>query len=279
MLKKRQQGLKKRSPVVNGIYYPKRQRKIAGKLLSWGLNENTASSGRQAILAPHGAWDLTGSIAASAFSGVQKKQGGKNISRVLLLGTHHQSNEDGIYLTESDSFETPLGNLNVDQNFNHELASCSTLIRINDIPHLSEHSVEVLLPFVKYCFPDASIVPILMSGKSRVFISTLSKALRITMDDYFEESLIVISSTISQSFDPAIALSMANEFHALLESMDSRAFCSRLADGCISACGSSLIGAILESGLLEGRQFSAIPPMIQGKGEQGETVYYGAFGV
>ena len=251
---------------------------MAEILSSWGLKENFPASGGQTILAPHGAWELTGDIAASAFACVQKQRGGKSISRVLLLGTHHHSNEAGIYLSESASFETPLGNLRVDKGINLKLASCSTLIRINDVPHLTEHSLEVLLPLVKYCFPDTMIIPILMSGGGTSLISALARGLRITIEKYIEESLIIISSSVSQNSDPVIALSMAEEFNALLECMDSQAFLARLAEGRISACGGALLGAMLESGLMEGKRFSALLPISQGQEEQGETVYYGAFG-
>jgi hypothetical protein len=72
---------------------------------------------------------------------------------------------------------------------------------------------------------------------------------------------------------------MAEEFRGSLEKMDARALLESLAAGRISACGGALAGALLESGLLEGRHFSALCPAAQGIGENGETVYYGAYGV
>ena len=108
-------------------------------------------------------------------------------------------------------------------------------------------------------------------------ISALAKALRITMERHMEGSLIIISSTVSQNADPALAFSMAEEFRSLLEDMDARTFLARLAEGRISACGGALMGAMFESGLLDGKRFSTLCPLVQGTGEAGETVYYGAF--
>ena len=285
--------------MVKGIFYPENPEALALRLASWGLMADVAASGGQAIFAPHGAWDLTGSIAARAFARVQGKNGKSEepspgsiesevlgipdqrfavpncIKRVLLLGTHHNSDEEGIYLSESASFAP---GLRVDQQLNRRLASCSTLIKINDIPHLSEHSLEVLLPLVKYCFPEVKIIPILMSGGRPALISSLARALRISFEEYMEESLIVISSTVSQNPDPAAAHSMADEFRTILEAMDTRTYLACLAAGRISACGGALLGALLESGLLEGKRFTSLCPLAQGKGENGETVYYGAFG-
>lgn len=262
--------------MVNGIFYPEDRESLTGRLVSWGLKEATALGG-QAILAPHGAWELTGNVAAAAFTAIQK-EGEKPVKKVLLLGTCHQPGEEGIYLSESTSFETPLGDIPVDQKLNRELASCSTLIKINDIPHLSEHSLEILLPMIKYCCPRAKLVPVLMSGGRPALISGLAKALSIVFEEQMEESLVVISSNVSQNIDPALALSMADEFCSLLQNMDTRAFLACLASGRISACGGALIGAFLASELLNGKRFSTLCPLMQSTGEDGQTVYYGAFG-
>ena len=264
--------------MVNGIYYPEGEAALTDLLASWGLKKGFPAKGGQAIVVPHGAWDLTGGIAATAFGGVQGSADGDGIGRVLLLGPCHESGGDGIYLSESDFFETPLGNLEVDKGLNRKLSSCSTLIGINDIPHLSEHSIEVQLPLVKYCFPNAQIVPILMDGSKPMLISALAKALRISLETYMKDCLIIISSTVSQNLDAATAFTMANEFSSLLGGMDAQAFLAGLAEGRISACGGALMGALLESGLLSGKRFSALVPLKQVKREEGETVYYGAFG-
>ena len=279
MERRERSGVKRRASVVNGIFYPEDREALTERLLSWGLKEGSAGSGWQVILAPHGAWNLSGNIAASAFSAAQKQRqkSARTVSRVFLLGTHHHFAEEAIYLSESASFETPLGNVSVDQKINRKLASCSTTIRINDIPHLSEHSVEVLLPMVKYCFPEAKIVPILMGKGSKALISGLGGALRIALEDQMEESLVVISSNISQNPDPEKAQFMADEFRFLLENMDAGVYLKRLASGGISACGGALVGALLESGLFDGKHFSALCPFSHSSMENKETVYYGAF--
>ena len=267
-------GEKIRPPVVGGIFYPEDPEALCQKLASWGLTKSPSCPGfgGQAIIAPHGAWDISGDLAAAAFAAVQP-----GISRVLLLGPHHSPEGEGIYLTESASFETPLGPLPVDRQLNYKLASCSALITINDIPHLSEHSLEVLLPMVKYCFDGVKIVPILVNGRRPALISALANALRMVLSECFDESLIVISNCVSRDFDEALALSMAHEFCWQLEKMDSRAFLAGLEEGCISACGGGLVAALIESGLLADKHFNSLGPLSKTKGGLGETIYYGAF--
>ena len=290
---------RRRFPVVNGIFYPENREILTGRLASWGLKRglNTPSFGGQVIIAPHGAWDISGNIAGAAFAAVQERKTGRGLQvneslvdeapvhggnqasdlKVILLGPCHGYGEEGIYLSDSGFFETPLGNLSVDQKLNRELASCSTLIRINDIPHLMEHSLEVLLPFVKYCAPNVRIVPILVSGGRPALISGLSRALKVIVKKNMEESLLVISSNVSQNPNPAHAHSMADDFCSLLSDMDTGAFIAGLTAGRISACGAVLVAALLESGLLDGRHFSALSPLTHSTEENGEIIYYGAF--
>jgi AmmeMemoRadiSam system protein B len=130
---------------------------------------------------------------------------------------------------------------------------------------------------VKYCFPKAKIVPVLMAGGRPALISGLAKALRIVFEKQMEESLVVISSNVSRDSDQALALSMADDFQRLLELMDTAAFLDAIDSGRINACGGALVGAMLESGLLDGKYFSSLCPLVQGQGEIGDTVYYGAF--
>ena len=275
----------RRFPVANGIFYPDNRETLIKQLFSWGLKTIVGAPGfgGQVIIAPHGAWSISGRVAAAAFEAVQAalqmpcEPALDDISRVILLGPCHGPGEQGIFLSESVSFQTALGGLPVDRGLNRKLASCSTLIMENDIPHLSEHSLEILLPMIKYCFPDAGIVPILVNGSRPVIISGLARALGAILECRTEKTLIVISTNVSSSSDPALAFSMADEFRSILLGMDTGAFLARFSEGRISACGGALVAALLESGLLAGKRFSSLTPLIRGTEEDGHAVYYGAF--
>jgi|GEM_PF-486288 len=279
----------RRVSVAEGIFYPDNEEAVISQIASWGLKDgaNTPSFGGQVIIAPHGAWDISGKTAGAAFAAVQANKGGaaingREIERVILLGPCHSSGEQGIYLSESVAFETPLGDLPVDLRLNRKLASCSPavisdIIREDDIFHLAEHSLEVLLPLIKYCLPDTKIVPVIMHGSDPALISGLAKVLRLTLENCMEKSLIVVSSNVSVSYDPALAFSMAEEFRSVLPGMDTAAFLDRLSDGRINACGSAIITALLESGLLAGRHFSALTPLTHETDDDRQIVYYGAF--
>ncbi|MDR2028349.1 MAG: AmmeMemoRadiSam system protein B [Treponema sp.] len=269
--------IKVRSPVVAGLFYPDDKNCLEARLRSLGIE---CGGDAAAIIAPHGAWEFSGHIAGSAFlsaSGrTRKRKDGKGISRVVLLGTIHTHPEEQIFLSDSSFFETPLGNLPVDLETEEELASCSTLFEINDIPHLREHSLEVLLPFIQFCFPDTAIVPILM-GSSRIsLVSALARALHIVFEPLMDQVLFVVSSNLSKNRDENIALIQARECIRLLEENETGKFVSGMYDGRISACGASLIAALLESGILNNREVRLLTePMGKAYEDGGQTVYYG----
>ncbi|MDR1418835.1 MAG: AmmeMemoRadiSam system protein B [Treponema sp.] len=271
---------KVRSPVVGGLFYPDNGEETEEQLLRFRMKEGKGLA--QAILAPHGSWDISGNIAGAAFSaamGRAEKAGGNlsGVSRVAILGPIHKAHEEGIFLTDSDCFLTPLGNIPVDREMTDELASCGTRLEINDIPHLAEHSIEVLLPFVKYCFPGAAIIPVLMGGTRPALISVLARALRLVLEPVMDESLIVVSCNLAMNGARELALEEAEECVRLLRGKDAETFGRGLREGRISACGGGLIAALLECGLVSDLAADVISgPIVTSRDEKNRTVYYGA---
>ncbi|GHU15216.1 hypothetical protein FACS1894163_01160 [Spirochaetia bacterium] len=262
-----------RSPVVGDMFYPEDRAGIEARFRAWGLEKGTG--GRAAvIIAPHGAWGISGRIAAEAFSAAA---GRNDLSRVFILGPVHNDTEEGIFLSDSDFFETPLGPLPVDHEMGNELASCSTLFEVNDIPHLHEHSIEVLLPFIKYCFPHASIVPILMGGVRPPLVGALARALEIAAAPIMEKSLCVVSCNVAMNTNKETARAQAEECVKLLLGKDAAAFCAGLNEGRLTSCGGGLAASLLESGLAADREAHLVSrPLISARGEEDKTVYYGA---
>jgi AmmeMemoRadiSam system protein B len=267
---------KGRSPVVSGLFYPDDRAELTARISAYGL-ESGIGGKAQAIIAPHGAWDLSGSLAAAAFSAAagraHNKPGG--ISRVVILGNIHRIENPGVFFSDSHFFETPLGKLPVDLQICESLCSCSTLFEINDIPHLQETSVEVLLPLVQFCFPGAAIVPILVGGRQPKLISSLAWALRVILEPIMANTLLVISSNISIHHDEQTARTEAETCIRLLEENRTGEIIAGIYDGRISACGGALIASLLESGLMDGKPARFVTePLVSARGERDDTTYY-----
>jgi AmmeMemoRadiSam system protein B len=266
-----------RSPIVDGLFYPEDTTGILAYMQSIGLKRGKGGHAR-AIIAPHGAWDISGSLAGAAFAAAGGRTGGKSPSRVVLLGPIHDKREEGIFLTNSQSFQTPLGDIPVDEEASGWLESYSPLFQVDDIPHLHEHSIEVLLPFVKYYFPHASIVPVLMGRTDAHYTSVLANALRAVFEPLMEDTLLVISLNLTSHASEAEALNMADEFVRLFREGKHSELCTALQDGRIANCGGALVAALLQSGLMDtARPRVASDALLSARTEQNKTVYYGAF--
>jgi len=266
-----------RSPIVDGLFYPEDTTGVLSYMQSIGLKRGKGGLAR-AIIAPHGAWDISGSLAGAAFASAGGRTGRESPSRVVLMGPIHDKREQGIFLTNSHSFQTPLGDIPVDEEASGWLASYSPLFEIDDIPHLHEHSIEVLLPFVKYCFPHASIVPVLMGRPHVQYTSVLANALRAVFEPVMENTLLVISLNLTSHSSEAAALNMAGEFVRLFREGKHGELCAALQDGRIANCGGALVAALLLSGLMNtSHPRVASDSLLSARTEQDKTVYYGAF--
>jgi AmmeMemoRadiSam system protein B len=264
---------------MDGLFYPEDTAGVLSYMQNIGLKRGKGGLAR-AIIAPHGAWEISGTVAGAAFASAAGRTGRKSPSRVVIMGPLHESREDGIFLSESHSFQTPLGDIAVDQMACGWLESYSPVFKVNDIPHLYEHSIEILLPFVKYCFPHASIVPILMGQKSASHegkrVPILAHALRAVFEPIMADTLIVIS--FNMIVQPGGTADMAEECVRLFKENKHTKLSLALQNGDINGCGNALFAALLQSGLLD-TACPRIPSesLLSAKDEQNRTVYYSAF--
>ncbi|MDR0402289.1 MAG: AmmeMemoRadiSam system protein B [Treponema sp.] len=264
-----------RSPVASGFFYPDEPEEIKAFFASCGLDgpprRGEKAENALGIIVPHSAWNRSGKAAADAFALCRERR--DSISRVVLLGAIHDPLRTGLFLSNSDFFETPLGELPVDGKSCEELASCSTVFEINDIPHLREFSIEVLLPFVKYCFPGVSIVPVLMGVYSPRLIKGLAGALNVVFGENRGETLFVISSCLSKNKNSETAFAQADRFVTLINEGNGGAIGNEFPGGALSACGAPLAAACLECGLLVKKQNTLLSDIRQIPGEDGYVCY------
>ena len=261
-----------RSPVAAGMFYPEDRNEMLMSFRSFGLEEGRGGHAR-AIIAPHGAWSYSGKLVASTFSSAMGRGG--SIKRVVILGPIHDKREKGLFLSNSHSFYTPLGNIPVDQEISEEFEFSGSSFEINDIPHLGEHSIEILLPFVKYCFPCASIVPVLMGQPRAQYIYDLALALKNVITPVLDETLIVVSCNLSYNNDKAAARLLAEECLRLFSERNAPELSSAILEGRLNACGGALVVSLFESGLLDSAQTCSVADnLVSAVGEENNTVFY-----
>ncbi|MCL2609055.1 MAG: AmmeMemoRadiSam system protein B [Treponema sp.] len=260
-----------RSPIADGLLYPEDRTGVLAYMQAFAGIPGRGGTAR-AVIAPHGAWELSGSLAGAAFSAAA----GRMPSRVVLLGPVHDGGDLGIFLSGSRYFQTPLGDLSVDRELSVRLVARDPLIRFYDIPHLHEHSIEVLLPFIRYLFPETAIVPILMGGRNPEHVGILAEALYAVFAEKVADTLFVVSMNLAPGrAGNGIA---AGQYLGLFGAGDPERIKAAFAGGQPDGYGYGCACALLRSGLLEGcRPNLASERLLGAEEKDGTAVYYGAF--
>jgi AmmeMemoRadiSam system protein B len=180
-----------RPPAVAGSFYPADPRRLRTEVATLLANAaiETRSSPPKALIAPHAGYAYSGPIAAAAFATVRERA--EAVTRIVLIGPAHHTWVPGIAAPTVMAFETPLGSVPVDQA---ALATVSDLpfVSHDDAVHVSEHALEVELPFLQSTIGAFVLVPLLVGDAT-------PQQVALILDRLWggPETLIVVSSDLS----------------------------------------------------------------------------------
>jgi len=181
-----------RRPAVAGDFYPK-EPAMLNKQLEDYLSEaqKIPAEGKLRILiVPHAGTIYSGATTARGF----KQLEGEDYQRVIIMGVSHKSPIAHAAVYSQGWWETPFGNLEIDEELAKKIISDEHEVRADDIPHQDEHSLELPLLFLAKVQKQAKIVPILLGRPNDQLIEYLSFRLAGLMD---EETLLIISTDLS----------------------------------------------------------------------------------
>jgi AmmeMemoRadiSam system protein B/AmmeMemoRadiSam system protein A len=143
----------------------------------------------KALIAPHAGYMYSGPIAAHAYA--QLAPLADKIRRVVLLGPAHRVALRGLALPGAAAFETPLGEVEIDEAAVAGLRDLPQVV-ISPAAHALEHSLEVQLPFLQVVLREFRLVPLAVGEAS---IDEVAEVIERLWGG--DETLIVISSDLS----------------------------------------------------------------------------------
>ena len=107
---------------------------------------------------PHAGWMYSGRVAARTLDCFREPPGPET---VIMFGAVHDPSVTMHTLYPEGAWDTPLGPVSVDKIGGAAiLKNAGGQLEASVEAHTFEHSIEVLVPMVKYFFPHAAIVPI-----------------------------------------------------------------------------------------------------------------------
>ncbi len=163
-------GLEIRRPVVAGSFYAgsasELRRQIEGcfkhPLGTGNLPSVHRVEARRVLglVSPHAGYVYSGPVATHGFFQIAS-EGKPEV--IVILGPNHRGVGAVVALSKEDRWQTPLGNIEVDDEVRKRIASASRWVQLDDLAHSWEHSIEVQLPFLQYVYGDGfRFVPITM---------------------------------------------------------------------------------------------------------------------
>lgn len=272
-----------RRMAVAGQFYPADADTLSKAVGIYLKNAIPAGSEKPiAIVSPHAGYVYSGQICADAF----KQAAGHPYDLIVLLGASHTSSGFGASVYPSGAYETPLGPVVIDKDAAAVLLASDPEIVFKETAHDREHSLEVMLPFVKTLFPNAMILPILMGTKDPDFCVRLGKILAEAVKD--RKALIVVSTDLSHYPGYEDAVKSDRSILEAMTSLDSEKFQSavsrqekmRIPNLSTCACGeSAVIAAMTASKILGANCGRIVSYANSGDGAVGDrerVVGYGA---
>jgi len=143
----------------------------------------------QAVIVPHAGWIYSGFTANIAYRSLKN-----SIPKtIVVIGPSHRIGFNGVSIADVEFYQTPLGELPIDQKLVKDLKNLFAIPYYSDAHH--EHSTEVQMPFIKYYMPDVKVVELVYAYAQP---SILEPLIRHSLND--PNTAVVISTDLSHYY-------------------------------------------------------------------------------
>ncbi|WP_412069022.1 AmmeMemoRadiSam system protein B [Rubrivirga sp. IMCC43871] len=172
-----------------------------------------------------------GPAAAAAYSLLA----GATISTALVVSPSHHGAFGRLSICQTDAYQTPLGDVRVNDHLRNELCDEDDDIFLDDTGHYHTEGADVQLPFLQRVLGDAfDTVPIVMGDESPSYCFELGRAVGEIM--YGQRAIVVGSCDVITGDADAL-----DALRAAVEAMDAHAVLRLMADEAVQVEG---IGAV-----------------------------------
>ncbi len=253
-----------RPPAVAGTFYPAEPLRLR-RMVAGFLQTAVSTPTPKALIAPHAGYPYSGPIAGSAYAPLRDQMAA--ITTVILFGPAHTLAIEGVATVSYTAFETPLGQVPVQQEIVNTLCHFPQVTTVNQA-HAREHGLEVQLPFLQTLFSHFAIVPVVVGRCQGEEVAELLQAVWGG-----RETLVVISSDLSHFYDYDTARQLDQTTAQAIVSLQPQNI------GIKQACGRLPIQGLLHIAKQQGLTAELVDLRNSGDtaGSRDRVVGYGAF--
>ncbi|HTF34021.1 MAG TPA: AmmeMemoRadiSam system protein B [Myxococcota bacterium] len=257
-----------RPAAVAGLFYPDEPQELRSMIatcLHGAVVQTTQPLVPKALIVPHAGYVYSGPVAASAYARLAPLR--ERVRRVVLLGPAHRVGFHGIAASSADTFETPLGRVEIDRA---AVSHALTLprVRVFDRAHTDEHSLEVQLPFLQTVLGEFRLIPLLVGDATPDEVADVIEALWNG-----DETLLLVSSDLSHYLSYEMARRIDRETTGAIERLAPEEI------GYDQACGRLPVQGLLLAARRHGLHVTTLDLRNSGDtaGPRDSVVGYGAY--
>jgi len=198
------------------------------------------------ILSPHAGYGFSGATAAWGYKLLKDK----NYKTVIIIGSSHYHNFDGVAAYGPGAFATSLGQVDIDEEFLKKIIDKDPDLHLDNAVFDKEHAIEVQLPFLQrvlFGLKDGDfsgpiresgwkIIPMLAGDCSLETCERLANLVKGAIGAR-RDVLVVVSSDLYHGYDFKEADQVDELTLDLIKKMDYRGLYYALRDGRAAACG------------------------------------------
>ncbi len=235
-----------RTPKVAGAFYPGTEKEITGLIEQIRDTEKDridysfAQKDIIGCVVPHAGYVYSGYEAIHFFEII--KRSSKQYDTFIIINPNHTGYGEHIEVDSNDSWDTPLGAVDVDTEFARQLD-----LPRSDRAQMQEHSAEVMLPFLQLFVSDPfKIVPISILRQNPITAIEVAEKIRDANKGLNRKLMIIASSDFTHFESPVDGQMKDDLVLEQIEKQDSEMLYDTVVQNRISVCGYGPIMSLIE---------------------------------
>jgi AmmeMemoRadiSam system protein B len=219
-----------RTPVVAGRFYPSNAKELAREVDEYA-GQPAEKIRAIACVVPHAGYMYSGHVAGAVYSALEIPP------RCILLGPRHYPRGEPLAILSEGSWQTPLGEAQIDSALAAELAHQDPRLREDSVAHEREHSLEVQIPFLQRLIPKFQFVPVVLGTDRFAALEELGRAVAQVVRAHPEPVLVVCSTDMNHYESDAITRVKDERAIARILALDPRGLFDTVRNEGITMCG------------------------------------------
>jgi len=219
-----------REPAVSGQFYPSSPEELKS-IIRGMIDEKAAKEDVIGYYAPHAGYIYSGPVVGATISRINLKD------TFVIMGPSHTGMGAPFSIMTEGKWRTPLGDVEIDTELAKAILANSSYLKVDELAHAQEHSIEVQLPFIQYLRPDIKLVPITISHANAATYRSIGRAIAKAIKDSGKEVVIVASGDMNHYESQKITQTKDRQAIESILKMEAGELLERVRDFKISMCG------------------------------------------